>query len=145
MAFFLKLPGQRALAWLGPLLAAAALVYLAVGLKRAYTQPQVYRGKVLGTILGVLALLVCGLTVFGFFQARALPDSAGAPQVGQKAPEFTLADTRGNMVSLAQLLSTSLPETEHGVASSANAGPKTAAGAAPAPKAVLLVFYRGYW
>jgi hypothetical protein len=85
----------------------------------------VYRGKIAGWIFTVLSVLLLGFTVFVFFASRALPASAASPQIGQKAPEFTLADTNGQTVSLAQLL----------------AGPNPAA----RPKAVLLVFYRGYW
>ena len=51
--------------------------------------------------------------------------TAGVPQVGQKTPDFTLANTNGQQISLAQLLSTPVGNAH--------------------PKAVLLVFYRGYW
>jgi len=52
---------------------------------------------------------------------------AETPIVGQKAPDFTLQDTSGHPVTLAQLLSSPVP------------------GSAEPPKAVLLIFYRGYW
>ncbi len=58
----------------------------------------------------------------------ALAAPARALEVGQKAPDFTLTDTSGQAVSLAQLL----------------ANPIDAA-SGKAPKAVLLIFYRGYW
>jgi peroxiredoxin len=48
-------------------------------------------------------------------------------QVGQKAPEFVLADANNNPVALSSLLSAAMPGSQ-----------------AP-PKGVLLVFYRGYW
>jgi len=71
--------------------------------------------------------VVLGLFVFTvFIFARLLPASHGAPQVGQQAPAFTLADTTGRQVSLSELLSTPF----NGSAS---------------PKGVLLIFYRGYW
>jgi peroxiredoxin len=57
--------------------------------------------------------------------ARWMPAAHGAPQVGRKAPEFTLRDTEGRPVSLSELLSTPLD--------------------GKAPKGVLLVFYRGHW
>jgi hypothetical protein len=70
--------------------------------------------------------LVIALFVFGFFVfAKWMPESKGAPQVGQKAPDFTLTDTSGKSVSLGELLSTPINGN--------------------APKGVLLVFYRGYW
>jgi peroxiredoxin len=54
-----------------------------------------------------------------------LPASTAAPQVGQKAPQFTLIDSNDRPVTLAQLLTEPI-----------NNQP---------PKAVLLIFYRGYW
>lgn len=138
-AFFVALPGQRALAWLGVALTIAALVCAVIGVMRAFRQPQVYGGKVSSSILGVVSLLICGLIAFGSFHARDLPSSAAAPQVGQKAPDFTLADTSGNKVSLEQLLKL------EGREAVLRAGGITRDNTNPMPKAVLLVFYRGYW
>jgi len=61
--------------------------------------------------------------------SRWLPTAHGAPQIGQKAPVFTLADTHGKPVSLSELLSAPI----NGKAPSSN------------PRGVLLIFYRGYW
>ena len=70
-------------------------------------------------------------------------EATGAPQVGQKVPDFTLADTNGNKVSLGQLLgkgdSPASPSNVTGQASPVGTSTGTP------PKAVLLVFYRGYW
>src|SRR5262249_16051879 len=107
---------------------ALGVVFFLLGLKRAFGQPEMYRGKILGSILGVLSVLLFGLSIVSVVHARDLPVSAGAPRVGQKAPDFTLPDTSGNSVSLSQML----------------AAPIDAA-SGKAPKAVLLVFYRGYW
>jgi len=137
--FFLGFPGQRAIPWLSVALAIAALVCAAVGIMRAFRQPQVYRGKVSSAVLGVLSLLICGLVAIAAVTSRALPTAAGAPQVGQKVPDFTLADTSGNKVSLEQLLKL------EGRDAVFRAGGITSAKFIPAPKAVLLVFYRGYW
>lgn len=114
--------------WLTLLISAAGLILLFVGLKRAFGQPQVFRGKIAGTIVTLVALPLFALTVWGFFHARALPGSSHAPQVGQKAPDFTLTNTSGQTVSLAQLLSAPID-----------------AASGKAPKAVLLIFYRGWW
>lgn len=126
-AFFVSPPWQGAFPWLSLLFAVLALIFLAAGLRRAYAQPQEYRGKVLSVVLTSIALLPVGLTAFAFVSARKLPNSAAAPQVGQQVPDFTLSDTFGKPVSLDQLLAAS------------------SASQAQAPKAVLLIFYRGYW
>jgi hypothetical protein len=126
--FFANPPLQAALPWLAILLAVAALVMLAVGLRRAIVLSQIYSGKVLSIVLAVITLIISAANVYIFFHARALPDSIAAPQVGQQLPDFTLADTNGQSVSLDSLFA-AMP----GDPSSA------------APKAVLLIFYRGYW
>jgi hypothetical protein len=155
--FFMALPGQRAIAWLSVILAIAALVCAAVGIMRAFRQPQVYGGKVSSSILGVLSLLICGLVGFGSIHARDLPSSAAAPQVGQQVPDFMLADTSGNKVSLDQLLgkagSAAAPANAVVTAkvkeildsTPANELPQVVPLASTPTKAVLLVFYRGYW
>jgi vacuolar-type H+-ATPase subunit I/STV1 len=129
-AIFFVAQGTRALLWLSVLAGLVALVYGFIGIQRAFGRPQLFGGKVSSSIFGILALLVCGLMAFSWFGARAMPASAGAPHAGKKAPEFTLADTQGNEVSLSQLLG------------QANA---TGGSSAAPPKAVLLIFYRGYW
>jgi hypothetical protein len=137
-AFFVGVPFQAAITWLSLLLAAVALVFLVTGLNRGFRQPEVYRGKVLIVVLTVIALLPAGLSALGFFGARKLPGATAAPQVGQKVPDFTLADTSGTPVSLDQLLAASS-------ATSSGLPPSGEAFSSAAPKAVLLIFYRGYW
>jgi hypothetical protein len=141
--FFIALPGQRAIAWLSIALSITALVCAAVGIMRAFRQPQVYGGKVSSSILGVVALLICGLVGFGSIHARDLPSSAAAPQIGQKVPDFTLADTSGNRVSLGELLGNAGPPA-FANNTTGQAAPVGMSTTAPI-KAVLLVFYRGYW
>jgi hypothetical protein len=119
---------QGILPWLGLVLPAAAVGCFVVGVRRAFTQPEIYRGKVTGSILGVVALLLFAGSVWLFSHARDVPPSFSAPKVGQKAPDFTLTNTSGQPVTLNGLLS--LP-----IDSSTGAR----------PKAVLLIFYRGYW
>lgn len=102
----------------------AALVFL--GLWRAFRHPGIYKGKIEGSILAVLSLLLLTLSIAFFWSARHIPPlAAGTPAIGQRVPDFTLLDSAGQSVSLTQLFAGS-------------------SGSA-APKAVLLVFYRGYW
>ena len=134
VAFFVNPPLQRTLPWLSLFFAVLALIFLFTGLWRAFGQARVYRGKVISVVLSVIALLPVGFTVFVFVAARKLPSSTAAPQVGQKVPDFTLPDTSGKLVSLDQLLA-AVPSPNSSASS-----PE-----AHVPKAVLLIFYRGYW
>ncbi len=143
--FFMGLPGQRALPWLSVALAIAALVCATVGILRAFRQSQIYRGKVSSPILGVLSLLICGLVAVASISSRALPSSAAAPQVGQKVPDFTLADTNGNNVSLEQLLAKGDSSTSASANNLVGQAVPVGLSTATPTKAVLLVFYRGYW
>jgi hypothetical protein len=70
------------------------------------------------------------LTVLGLFlclpaAVAQLPAAAGAPKVGEKAPDFTLEDSQGKPVQLSSLL---------------KAQPQGAGSSW-----VVLIFYRGYW
>ena len=127
--FFVAFPGQQALPWLNLLVSSLALGCIVLGLRRASVRPESYGGKGAGWILTVLSSLLLAFTVFAFYFSRKLPDANAAPRIGQKAPDFELKDTNGKMVSLAQLL----------------AEPAVAAHEGTHAKAVLLVFYRGYW
>ena len=128
LVLFANLPGNRAVPWLSLLLAVLGLIFLVVGLRRVFAQPRVYRGKIRASMVSLVSLLLACMAIFVSVRARTLPASAGAPQVGQKAPDFTLADTTGQPISLDQLF----------VAAPGDPG-------ASAPRAVLLIFYRGYW
>jgi hypothetical protein len=127
MVSFWKVP-TVGFTWVAVVLPILSVVVLLVGVVRAFRQPMVFGGKISGTIVTVVAVLLGALWTFGFVHARELPASSGAPKVGQKAPDFTLTNTSGQQVTLSQLLSTPI-DTLSG----------------KAPKAVLLIFYRGYW
>jgi len=123
---FAKYPVTRDMPWASFLIFALGFIFLFAGLRRAFSQPTAYRGKIAGPILttiSVAALVFFCLTIFSL--GKHLPPSAQAPKVGQKAPDFALTDASGKTVSLASLLSTS-----------ATAQPV---------KGVVLIFYRGYW
>jgi hypothetical protein len=118
----------RDVPWATFLVFAAGLILLASGMRRAFRQPEQYRGKIAGPILGVLGLAAAGFfCVFILYATKQIPASAGAPRAGQKAPEFSLLDTNSQEVSLASLLAAPLPNSQ------------------TRPKGVVLVFYRGYW
>jgi len=118
--FFVRFPITRDFPWANLLLFLIGGGLLAAGLHRAFRQPERYRGKVTGVVFSVLAVLLCGLFCWGnFVFSRRVPSSSGAPHVGQQAPDFTLADASGKPVALSELRKTN--------------------------RAVLLIFYRGYW
>ena len=112
--------------WISLLLSLIGFVVVLLGLSRAFRQSAVYKGKVSGSIAAAFSLLFLVGAIFLFWTARHIPaESSAAPHVGQRVPDFTLPDSAAHSVSLTQLFSGS-------------------AGKEP-PKALLLVFYRGYW
>jgi len=126
---FALFPVTRDFPWANLLLFIAGGVLLSAGLIRAFRQPELHRGKILGPILATLSVAGVSLFAFGiFYQARQLPSSMAASRVGQKAPDFSLPDQNGKLVTLAELLA--LP-------------PVRTAGARA--NGVLLIFYRGHW
>jgi hypothetical protein len=112
--------------WANLVLFAIALVLLFLGIRRAFAPGRRRLSKIVGSLVATLGVLMLALFIFGaFIAARWLPASTGAPQVSQKAPDFTLTDTNSASVSLSQLLTQPINNR--------------------APKGVLLIFYRGYW
>ena len=110
----------RDVPWANYLLFLLGGVLLAAGIRRAFRDPEHYRGKVSGPILAALsaflfAFFVLGVTYFG----KQIPSAEAAVRVNQQAPPFTLVDTTGKQVSSADLLK--------------------------AHRGLVLVFYRGYW
>jgi len=117
---FAVFPITRDVPWVNYLLFLAGGFLLAIGLKRAFRRPESYRGRITGTILGLLSVLLFGFFCYSiFYIGKRLPQSAGALRVGQAAPSFRLEDANGRQVGLAELLSSH--------------------------RGVLLIFYRGYW
>jgi hypothetical protein len=123
---FIDYPILRDFPWLNLFLFALALVLLILGLRRAFRPARKAISKVSAVVVATLGVLVIAFFVFiAFIEARRLPASMGAPQVGQKAPEFTVTDINNKTVALSELLTQPI-----------NNKP---------PKGVLLIFYRGYW
>jgi AhpC/TSA family len=124
--FFVHYPVTRDFPWANLVLIAVAIVFLFIGVKRAFKSQRSKKSKALASILATLSIAAIGLFLFSaFILSKWLPASSGAPQVGQKAPDFSLTDTTGRQVSLSELLSTQI-------------------GGKPS-KGTLLIFYRGYW
>ena len=119
----------RAVFWPALLLFEVAAVLLFSGLKRRSREPELYRGKIACYVLTMLSVLILALFGFVVYQvSRVFPEAKNAPQIGQRAPDFSLVDANGKNFTLAQLLST-----------------RNSGSAARTTKGVLVVFYRGYW
>jgi len=118
--FFAQFPITRDFPWANLLLFAIGSALLIVGLFHAFGRPQLYRGKIFGSIVVAAALfLIAFFSYEVFYVLRQVPLSAQAPHVGQKAPDFMLVDQNGKPVRLGDLLSGS--------------------------RAGVLIFYRGFW
>ena len=118
--FFYKFPVTRDVPFVTYLLFVPAVVLLVVGVKRAYLQPQQYRGKISGPILSTISISLIGLFCYMVLVlTKDLPAASSALHPGQQAPDFTLADSTGKPVALSGILKKN--------------------------RAVVLVFYRGYW
>lgn len=110
--------------WISLLLSVIGFGLVLFGLKRTFGQSTAY--KIWGAVAAGFSLLFLAGSIAFFWTARHIPaESTAAPQVGERVPDFTLPDSTGHPVSLAKLFSVPIQN-------------------AP-PKAVLLVFYRGYW
>ena len=118
--FFARFPITRDFPWANLLLFCFGGILLLAGLVRAFGRPQLYRGKIFASIFTVLSLCIFALFAYSlFYESRQVPASMGAPHIGQKAPEFTLPDQNNKPMALADLVS--------------------------GAKAVVLIFYRGFW
>ena len=118
--FFARFPTTRDFPWANFLIFGIGVALLILGLFRAFGRPKIYRGKIFGSIFAAIAvLLVAFFSYVIFYVLHQVPASAGAPRVGQKAPDFILLDQNQYPVGLGDLLSNS--------------------------KGALLIFYRGFW
>jgi len=123
---FVRWPITREFPWANLILFAIALVLLFFGLRRAFKPDKRIFSKIFSSLAAAFGvLLLAGLLFMIFVMGRWLPASTAAPQVGRKAPDFTLSDSNDKPVTLAQLL-----------AEPVNNKPA---------RGVLLIFYRGYW
>ncbi len=129
LVFLVPHPAARDQPWILLPIFAVALALAGHGVLRAWRAPQLWRGRLFGSMVAGLATALAAFLTFGILvAARDLPVSAGAPRVGERAPDFTLPDQDGKPVSLASLLA-------------AGGGDDAAAPG----NGALLIFYRGYW
>jgi hypothetical protein len=135
--YFIRFPALRDFPWANLPLMAIGLALIGVGLARAFRRPERYRGKIFGSIVGGLMAALALFFCYGLFVGarHILPPAKDAPQVGQKAPDFTLEDSRNKPVQLGALLNSSFGGNGAGATAS---GTGQTAG-------VVLIFYRGYW
>jgi hypothetical protein len=122
---FVNWASTRDFPWANLALFAIADIFIAVGIRRAFAPGRRVLSKIVSATVAVLSGLVLVAFIFVAFVAARLPPSANAPQVNQKAPDFTLNDTDNKSISLTELLSQPI-----------NGKPA---------KGALLIFYRGYW
>jgi hypothetical protein len=117
---FVLFPITRDVPWVNYLLFLLGGWLLAAGLGRAFRDPEHYRGRISGSILGALSiLLIVFFIVSILYFGKKIPSPESALRTGQIAPSFTLQDAVGKQVSSSDLL-----KQHH---------------------ALVLVFYRGYW
>lgn len=123
---FVNWETTRDVPWANLVLFGIGAVFLAIGIRRAFAPGRRVLSRIVAATVGMLsALVLVGFIFVAFVASRWLPPSANAPQVGQKAPDFTLVDANNKPVALAELLSQPIN--------------------GKAPKGALLIFYRGYW
>ena len=117
---FALFPATRDVPWANYLLFLLGGALLAVGVRRSFSDPEHFRGKISGSILAGLSALLFGffIVVVVYF-GKQIPSGASALRPGQPAPAFTLQDSAGKRVALSDLLK--------------------------GHRASVLVFYRGYW
>jgi hypothetical protein len=117
---FALFPMTRDVPWVNYLLFFVGGFLLAIGIMRAFRDPEHYRGKTSGSILAGLSLVLFGFFVFAItYAAKQIPSSESALRPGSAAPPFTLVDAAGRQVTSSDLLKSH--------------------------RALVLVFYRGYW
>ena len=124
LLYFSKVPAA-ALPWLNLTLPAIGLIFLLISVVRAFGQSQIYRGKIWGSIAAGLAALFLAASAWLFVQVGKRSSLRRSTASGPARTGFHVPDSNRAARRLAQLF--------------------TASPGMPQPKAVLLVFYRGYW
>src|SRR6202166_5063891 len=84
---FALFPVTRDVPWANYLLFLLGGALLAVGVRRAFRDPEYYRGKISGSILALLSVLLLGFFVASIlYFAKQIPSAERALRPGQPAP-----------------------------------------------------------
>src|SRR6266480_4735953 len=90
---FVNWASTRDFPWANLVLFAVAALLLFFGIRRAFAPDRRRLSKIIASVVATLSVLIIAMFIFvAFVASRWLPASAGAPQVAQKAPDFSLAD-----------------------------------------------------
>ena len=117
---FALFPITRDVPWANYLLFLLGGGLLVVGVRRAFRDPEHCRGKISGSILSALSVLLAAFFVVSIlYFGKQIPSAESALRPGQPAPPFVLEDTARKQVASSDLLKNR--------------------------RAMVLVFYRGYW
>jgi peptidoglycan/LPS O-acetylase OafA/YrhL len=117
---FTQFPVTRDIPWANYLLFLLGGALLAVGVRRAFRDPEHYRGKISGSILAVLSVALLALFLGNIlYVTKQIPSAESGLRAGQPAPPFVLQDIAGNRVASSDLWK--------------------------GHRGVVLIFYRGYW
>ncbi|HYX30996.1 MAG TPA: hypothetical protein VE863_20835 [Pyrinomonadaceae bacterium] len=123
---FTNWEATRDFPWVNIPLFIISFALLFIGVRRAFAPGRRLFSKIIAPAIALISVLILAMFIFSsFIASRWLPASTNAPQVNQKAPDFSLKDTANKAVSLTDLLSQPINGRS--------------------PKGALLVFYRGYW
>lgn len=115
---FARFPLLRDFPWVNLPLVVAGAALSALAVLRAWREPRVYRGKVLGVIgLALSLILALGLATYVFWLSYQLPEPTEKTLGLVEAPDFALASAAGGEVRLSDYRG----------------------------RKVVLVFYRGFW
>ena len=93
--FFAQFPITRDFPWANLLLFGIGATLLLVGLFRAFGRPQLYRGKIFGSIFALISVLLFAFFAYEiFYVLKQVPLSAQAPRIGEKVAGFFIAGSK---------------------------------------------------
>ena len=115
---FARFAALRDFPWLNLPLVLLGAVLSAIGVRRAFSRPEIFRGKVLGSLgLALSLFLTAVFFAYVFWITYSLPVPSEATLALVEAPDFSLVSNTGETVRLSDFKG----------------------------RKVALVFYRGFW